>query len=228
MTQLGKHLVFHLKYMAEMNRLYGSVEEGEEPDLTELGDAAEQVRAMVRTIGAAANEQAVEFLQLCGRGIDDHFTGLKIATIAKKRTRAYVKKNWSWEAEVRVSSVPGGEFWCGVWVTAPPKVHISLAKDVCGAVVPYIYLAKRGRKTADAIWKILGGWPHSRGVEGLLKYNNTVDLACIPIKAQPPESFDVDCDQLVAEVMKIIARIGAEETKAIANFAAGHKESEEG
>ncbi len=55
----------------------------------------------------------------------------------------------------------------------------------------------------------------------------TVVLACIPIKAQPPESFDVDRDQLLAEVMKTIARIGAEQTKAIASFAAGLKESDE-
>ena len=56
----------------------------------------------------------------------------------------------------------------------------------------------------------------------------SIALACIPIKAQPPESFDVDRDDLVAEVMKAIAPIGAEQTKAIAKFVAGLKESEEG
>lgn len=50
--------------------------------------------------------------------------------------------------------------------------------------------------------------------------------ACVPIKAQRPESFDVDRDPLIAEVTKTIARIGAEQTKAIANFVAGLKGSD--
>ena len=37
MTALGKPLVFHLKHMAEMNRLYGDAEyDGIEPDLMGL------------------------------------------------------------------------------------------------------------------------------------------------------------------------------------------------
>jgi hypothetical protein len=56
MSQLGKALVFHLKYMAEMNYLYGdAVYEDKEPDMTGLQNA-EQVREMAHTVGAAAYE----------------------------------------------------------------------------------------------------------------------------------------------------------------------------
>jgi hypothetical protein len=224
MMPLGKAMVFHLKYMAEMNRIYGH-DEGEEPDLTGLDDA-EHVREMARTVGAAAYEETADFLELCGKGIENHFIGLGIAMLANKRKRAYVVRNWAWEAGVQVSSVPGGSFYCGVFVSAPPEVRISMENDACGVVVPWLW-SSGGRKAEDAVWKIVGGWADSRAGEGLVDDRGTVALARIPIKAKPPESFDVDRDQLVNEVMKTFARIGAEETRAIASFVAGLQEPDE-
>jgi hypothetical protein len=104
--------------------------------------------------------------------------------------------------------------------------HISLAKDVCGLVVPCLW-SKGGRHGADAVRVIMEGLADSRTGEGLVNSRGTIALACIPFKAQPPESFDVDRDPLIAEVMKIITRIGAKQTKAIAKFVAGLKESDE-
>ena len=49
MTPLGKPLVFSLKYIAEMDSLYGDSEEGKEPDLTGLDDA-QNVREMARVV----------------------------------------------------------------------------------------------------------------------------------------------------------------------------------
>ena len=225
MTPLGKPLVFYLKYMAEMDRLYGNPEyDGEEPDLTGL-DKTEQVREMARTVGAAAFEQAADFLELCGKGIENYFTGLGIATLTKKRKRAYVVRDWWWGAGVQVPSVPGG-FSCGVSLTAPSEIRISIDNDVCGIVVPWLW-SNGGRKGEDAICKILGGWHHSRAGEGLVGDTGSVALACIPIKAQPAESFDVDRELLIGAVMKTIARIGAEQTTAIASFAARLNQTDE-
>jgi hypothetical protein len=85
MTPLGKPLVFYLKYLAEMNRLYDDPEyHGIEPDLTELQDA-EQVRGMARTVGSAAYEQAADFVERCGESIEKHFTDLGIATFGNKK-----------------------------------------------------------------------------------------------------------------------------------------------
>jgi hypothetical protein len=210
-----------------MYHLYGGPEyEEKEPDLTGLDDAP-QVREMARTVGAAAHEQAVDFLELCGTGIVDHFTGFGLATIANKRTRTYVLRNWGWGARVYVSSVRGGWFSCGVFVSAPPDVRIRIENDSCGVVVPWLW-SRGSRKAEDAIWEILGGWPHSRAGGGLVDDKGMVALACIPIKSQPPESFDVDRDQLITEVIKTFARIGAEQTRAIASFVAKLNEPEEG
>jgi len=228
MTPLGKPLVFYLRYMAEMNRLYGdpTYYGGEEPDLTELSDA-EKVREKTRAVGAAAYEQVADFLELCGKGIEDHFTGLGIAKLEKKKSRAYVIRNWEWGTRIYVPSVPDGWFWCGVSITAPPEVHISMENNACGVVVPCLW-SKGGRHGADVVWSILGGWADSRWGEGLVNEKASVALARIPIKAQPPESLDVDRDLLTAEVLEVIARIGAKETKDIAKFVAGIKGPDEG
>jgi hypothetical protein len=225
MTPLGKPLVFYLKYMAEMNRLYAEPEyEGQEPDLTGL-DSAEQVREMARAVGGAAYEQAVDFLGLCGKEIEDHFTRLGIARLSSRAKRGTVLSNWSWKVRITVPGARGGWFLCGVWVTAPPEVRISLEKDACGIVVPWLWL-RGGRNVEDAVWKVLGSWAHSRSGEGLLA-DGSVALASIPIKAQPPGSFDVDREPLVNEVAKVVARIGAEQTKEIANFVGGLTEPDE-
>lgn len=224
MTPLGRPVVFHLKYMAEMNRLYARAD-GEGPELTGL-DNWEQVREMARAVRAAAYEQVADFLELCGKRIEDHFAALKIATLAKKSRRASVVRKWSWGVEVRVSSVPQGPFSCGLWVTAPPEVDIPLVKDACGVVVPWLW-SKGGRKGEDALWQVVGGWAERRSGAGLVTDRGAVALACIPIKAQPPDSFNVDRDQLIAEVLGPIARIGSEQTTAIANSVSALKEPDE-
>src|SRR5216683_6925355 len=89
MTPLGKPLVFYLKYMAEMQGLYEPEYEGGKLDLTGLEDA-NHFREMARTVGAAASEQAADFLELCGKGIEEHFNGLGIATLANKKRRSAV------------------------------------------------------------------------------------------------------------------------------------------
>ncbi len=225
MTSLGKPLVFYLKYMAEMTRLYADLEEGEERDLTGLEDA-EHVVQMARTVGDAACEQVADFLALCGREVEVHFTA-QGATLDAKTKRTFVVNNWSWRAHVKHPSVPGGWFALGVWVTAPPEIAVSLDKEACGEVVPWVW-SKGGQKGEDALWNILGGWAHSRGAAGAGAEKGVVALACIPIKAQPPQSFDVDRDPLIAEVAKTVARIGSEQTKVIAKFVAGLKKTDDG
>lgn len=226
MTPLGKPLVFYLKYFAEMQRLYEVDSEDGEPDLMGL-DNAEHVREMARTVGDTASEQAGDFLELCGKSIEDHFTSLENVRLTKKRSRTYVVKNWDWGARVYVSSKPDDWFACGASIYALPDVRITLEKGVTGMVVPWLW-SRGGRTAADEIWKILAGWAHSRRGGGVVEERATIALACIPIKAQPLESFDVDRDPLIAEVIKTFARIGADQIKAIASFVAGLDEPDEG
>ena len=143
MTPLGKPLVFYLKYVAEMDLLYADHEEGDEPDLKGLGDDAEHVRAMVGAVGDAACEQGADFLEKCAKGIEEHFIGLGSATLASQKKRAYLVNNWAWKAMVRVSSVPGDGFECGV----------SFPHE--GNVIPWVW-RQGGRSWAELVMKTLG------------------------------------------------------------------------
>ena len=225
MTPLGEPVVFYLKYMAEMNRLCFPDDHGGEPDLTAL-KSAEKVKEMARIVGDLACERVADFLEICATRIEDHFTGLRIGTLDRKKTRTFMKRYWYWETRVNVSSVPGGSFWCGIWITAPPEIHIPLSKDACGLVVPSIW-SKGGRRGADAVWEILDGKADSRAGEGLVEESGSVALGRIPIKTHPSQSFTVDREPLVTEAIKTITRLGIKQSKAIARFVAGLKDSEE-
>ena len=226
MPELGKPLVFHLKYLAEMYRLHNEAEDDfEAADFTGLADV-DQVQKMAHVVGDLADEEAAEFLELCGRRIEEHFSNVPIATIVKKRGRPYVRRNWCWEVRIADSSVPGGWFWCGLFISAPPEIQVPLAEDVFGFVIPYVW-TKGSRKGSDAVWKVVGEWADSREGEGLVWEKGTVALARIPIKARVAGSFDVDRDWLVSEVMKTIAHIGVKETTDIAIFVAGLTEPDE-
>ena len=226
MTPLGKPLVFHLKYMAEMNHLYGHSQfAGEKPDVTGLGDP-DVVCEMARIVGESAYELAADFIELCAKDIESHFQATGITTLEGSRRRPYIRCYWEWGVWVRVPAVPGGVFGCGIKVTAPPEIQHTLKGDECGVVVPWLY-AKGGRKGEDAISEVLGDLAHSRAGKGLVYDSGRVALLPIPIKPQPPGSFDVDRDPLISEVAKTFARIGAEQVKAIASFVAGLNEPDE-
>ena len=219
MVALGKSLVFYLRYMAAMNRLYYPAEYGSEPDMTTLDDA-ERVREMAGIVGESASNEAANFLEALGKELETHFNGLKIATLRRKRSRAFAKSYWDWGARVYVSSVRNGWFACGAQLTAPPEVRISLDNGVCGVVVPWLW-SQGGRKAADMARTILSGRIDVRAGEGVFDGDNAVALALVPIRPQPPDSFDVDREELLGEVMKVFARIGRKEAQAIAKMVVG-------
>jgi hypothetical protein len=225
MTPLGKALVFYLKYWAEMQNLYASEHEGREPYLKGLQDA-DRVQEMARIVGDAASEQAADFLERCGNAIDEHFGNLDNVKLSNRRSRAFMNRYWEWGTRVNITGLPGGWFSCGVFLSAPPDVQITIDKDACGVVVPWIW-TKGGRNGADVVWKVVGKWADSRAGGGLVIENGSVALALILIRAQPPESFEVESEPLVAELMRTITRLGAKQTNDIAKFVAGLGEGDE-
>ena len=220
MTPLGKSLVFNLKYLAEMNRL-SELDQSATLDIDGLTDA-KQVFEMAGVVGAAAKTNALEFLTLCASGIASHFKGLGIVTLGKPRSRSKLAKNWWWQVEIHLPSVPKSTFVVGVSIMSAMDVGIAIQPDVCGVVVPWLWVNGR-RSGEDKVIGILGSGVHSRAGDGLTIHKGTLALACIPITPQPRHGFDVDRDPLIAEVMAAFARIGAEQTVAIANSGVGLK-----
>jgi len=213
MTSLGKPLIFYLKYVAEMDLLYADHDEGDEPDLTGLEDL-DRVREMAHHVGDAASAQAADFLEKCAKGIEDHFIGLRIATFASQKKRAYLVYNWRWDAKVRVSSVPGGEFECGV------------SFPVEGNIIAWVW-RKGGRSWAELVMKTLGDRAHARGGSGIMhdSHSGSVALACIPILEKNQEGFDVDRDALVEKVVGAFAALRADDVVTMARGVVGEDAS---
>jgi len=213
MTPLGKPLVFYLKYMAEMEGLY--VEGSEEPDLTGL-DEVEHVRELACAVGDAACEKMADFLELCGKGIEEHFNGLGIATLTNKGKRAYLVRNWKWEGKVRLSSAPGGWFDCGV------------SHPVEGNVIPWVW-RRGGRSWAELVMKTLGDRAYSRGGSGVMRNWETgsVALACIQVLDKNLQGFDVDRDPLVAKVVGAFTALRADDVEIMARGVGGEDDSPE-
>jgi hypothetical protein len=95
------------------------------PDLTGI-DKGEDVREMIRTVGAEAYEQAADFLELSGEKIKEYFLGLGITSLDIIRSRGKIVDNWSWQARVQVTSVRGGSFYCGISLSAPRRLTLHL------------------------------------------------------------------------------------------------------
>ena len=83
MAELGKCLLFYLKYPAEMARLY----ETEEPDTDGLSNPNETL-GKIRRVGDAGSREGAELLEVCFEAVKPHFDALGF-----KRTGADPNKN---------------------------------------------------------------------------------------------------------------------------------------
>src|SRR5450830_1744056 len=99
MANLGKCMLFYLKYAAEMERLY----EAEEPKVEGLPNP-DRVLEKIKLVGDTANREVAEFLETCVPGIEEHFRA--ISTV--QRTR--IKDMWGLHFKVAPKKATGRQF----------------------------------------------------------------------------------------------------------------------
>jgi hypothetical protein len=204
MAMLGEALVFHLQYMAEMNRHFGDKAHITLPTETQ---------EMVRQVGAAAYEQAADFLSLCDARIERHFCGLG-ATLVTRRSRSGIRDSWCCDAKIAFDK---GEFSCGTLLTSIPEITTTLPEGACGALVPWLWL-KGGRKSEEQAWNALGGKAHSRSGEGLVKSRGGIALSLIPVM-RDMVSFNVEREPLLDQLSASLRIVGRRELRLLASHA---------
>jgi hypothetical protein len=203
MADLGKCLLFYLKYPAEMERLY----EADEPNLNGLANA-DQVLEKVLLVGEAASREAAEVLEACAHGIEEHFRG--IGTI--ERVRGDTTRLWQIRYRVSPRRAKDRQFEIGVFV------NVQRA-----AVVPWVW-RRGGRRAEDDVVRILG-----RGVKAstgtLVLHAGTVALA--EAKISMPERLEepVSLEPLIAQVHQAFATLTAKDVAAIAAIENSRRES---
>lgn len=145
MITLGRALVFHLKYPAEMRRLYWHRRStGEAPSLDGLIDG-EAVLAMVGKVAEAACREVATFLNACSERVVPNLETLgRVASV-----RGSVEKTWElqWRVFAGKAKKP---FYVGVGVY-----------DQAKAVIPWIW-CRGGRRGADELLQVLPGCKRGR------------------------------------------------------------------
>ncbi len=98
MAEIGKSLLFYLKYYPEMSRLHGDADE-EIPELEERPDHKE-ILEKSHTVGDAACNEAANLLELCTSDWMKQLESAKAARFSQPR-RAAVERNWQLIYDVR-------------------------------------------------------------------------------------------------------------------------------
>jgi len=201
MANVGKCLLFYLKYPAEMERLY----EATERKLEELPNS-DRVLEKIDLIGDAACREAADLLEICAPPIEEHFRKISIV----QRTRNNLAKMW--ELRFQVAGTKGTSRGFQIGVSLEPRR---------AALVPWVW-CRGGRAAEDHIIHILG-----RGTNAAKLDWDSGAVGLAEIKISIPERLEeaVTCDSLVAEVQQVFARFTAQHIKEIAGLSRDREEA---
>jgi len=202
MANLGKCMLFYLKYPAEMERLYEAKERKVEglpnPDL---------LLEKIKLVGDTANREVAEFLETCAPEIEKHF----VAISDVQRVRNNLEKMWDLSFKIASRGATDRRIEIGVYIDRNRA-----------ALVPWVW-CRGSRGAEDEVVRILG-----RGIKST-KFpdweSGSVGLAeiKIPIPERPEEA--VECDSLVAQVRQAFTSFTARDVEAIAGISSNRGEA---
>ena len=202
LTDLGKCLLFYLKYPAEMEHLY----DVDRPNVKGLTDS-DRVLSQIKRVGDAALREGASLLEACAPGIEAHFR--TISNVERVRTNL---ENWELKFKVspRRATTPGKRFMIGVSIDYAPNPVALILWIGC----------RGGRRAQDQVIQLLGQEKMSR--EGWTGRPVWLSEVKIPI----PERFDepVAAEPLVAQVQQAFASFTADHVKAIGAIASNRGE----
>lgn len=190
MASIGKCLLFYLKYPVEMERLY----EADEPDTEGLPDA-EVVREKLNAVGAAATSEAVELVESCAIGIQEHLESISNC----RRIRNNVRNDWGVRFNISQVGVADKSVEAGVFISTTQR-----------ALIPWL-CTPGGRRAAKELSHILG----PEAMTNCVSDPGTVGLAQIRIPIPECPDDPVDGEPLVAEVVHVLSKLTAEQLRQI-------------
>lgn len=204
MANLGKCLLFYLKYPAEMARLY----EAEEPKVEGLPNP-DRVLEKIKLVGDAANREAAELLERCAPGINEHFGAIS----AIQRTSKNLEKSWDLTFKVAPTKAKDRIFF---------SIGVCVQQDRA-ALIPWVW-CRGSRRSEDEIVRILGLDP---GIKSATLAYSPGTVGLVEVKIPIPERLEepVACDSLVTQVQQAFASFTAQEVKAIAAIASNRGEA---
>jgi hypothetical protein len=195
MNDLGKCLVFHLKYLPEMQRLLGSPEPP--PDL----DDGKQVQEMVQKVSLQSSQEAVELLLACQKIIEKHFND--IANCKPRSKAGHLMRGWSLTCDVwpKGKKRPSAGNW-------RIRVGVDILRDR-NEIIPWI--RRQGRKQAEQrLFEKLDHRQKGRAEE-FGGYSGTVALARVQVVPDQHEGFNIPAEPLLGQVRDAFQSIKAQD-----------------
>lgn len=189
MAEVGKALVFYLKYYPEMTRLFE--EQGTIPEIEQSADPG--LKKKIRDVGDAACVQAAELLRSCISDLEDRLQSTNLVKLKPQRQSTIVN-NWGLEIDVW----PAG--------TREPdrvkrQIGIHLQRE---GLIPWLW----GRGGFAAEEKIMNCF--ATGVEcfGSRKHpgwsSGAVTLRTIPVQwEKAADDFTLDADSIIKQAHKV-------------------------
>ena len=194
MAEIGKSLVFYLKYFAEMQRLYEErgtvlgINPRENPEL----------RKKIEDVGHAAGVEVRRLLELCISDLRDRLLAANVVELIASRD-ATVEKNWESRFDVQPRK-PKKEFkmtWIGItvddngltpWVWCRGGVAVEEKIKSCFAVGVKSYGSKRYPEWGSG----------------------SVGLETIPVPWESAKDFTVEGDGIIKRTQQVCEAIDPE------------------
>jgi hypothetical protein len=210
MKELGRSLVFHLKYWDEMNALYW---EEDDKFIGNLKDP-DKILEMVQAIGDNACEQAASFLQICADNLMKYISLFCNARI--KSQRRSVEINWDLEIDLwpKRRKKPNSTYCQMGFTILDPE---ECPADWYPSVLPWMWV-RGGNPNEEKLIQILG----EKAKSGSRDFNwqgGTVVLDRIRLLPQGLEGFEVDAYPFIDQCVKAFRLITEKDVNRIFEIA---------
>lgn len=188
MSEIGKSLVFYLKYFPEMQQAF---EEGQRfPDVDQ---------AKVEVVGHAAGVEAHNLLTACTADWFDRLESSRVANF-KRSKQGTVQRNWGIEIDVR----PRGQK-----TSAPLKRQIGILLDRDNGLIPWIW--SRGGIAIEE--KISSRLPAGVKFFGSKKYGwmgGSIAISPIEIPWDTAIDFSLNADGIIKKTKDALEAVSPE------------------
>jgi hypothetical protein len=192
MAEIGKFLVFYLKYFPQMQHIY---EEGEWPQELKSLSGREVTANKIKEVGKAAGAEAADLLKICFEDVASRLAEANVARLSYGRREA-VERKWSY----RINLAPNkSRKKAGV----TRQIGIELGRE---GLTPWVW-SLGGLEVEDRLRHLLGTRVTSFGSSKMGWYGGCVSLETIPIPWQSAKGFSLDAEDIIKRTKKVCEAI---------------------
>jgi hypothetical protein len=196
MAEIGKSLVFFLKYYPEMVRLYD--EKGTLPDIEQHRDR-ELIIKRVEDVGRTAGAEAASLLTACIADMQGRLEAANIVRLKLQRRRT-IEENWGVEIDVWPLRQRHME-------NVERQIGIHLHRD---GLIPWVW-SRGGMAVEDEIRSFFAKGVKSFGSKRYEGWSGgSVSLEMIPVDWESAQDFVLDAGGIIEQAKRVLEAISPE------------------